>query len=83
MDERTDRRRDIDDVIREETSRGTRRPVDMDAVRQYQARKDRLAEWIEKGDREALLAAVRAVAGNDSKLYEDLVRLIDQRLRRW
>lgn len=83
MNERTDPRRDdIADVIREETSRGTRRPIDMDAVRAHQARKDRLTEWIESGNREKLLAAARAVAGSDPRLYEDLVRMIDQILRK-
>ena len=55
--EKTD---DLKDVIREETSRGKKRPVDIDAIREQEKRTDAVLNIFRRGTREDLRALLKA-----------------------
>ena len=55
---------DVDDVIKEETSRG-RRPVDTDARREHARRVQRVKKAIRDRDKRAFLDAMRAAGVKD------------------
>lgn len=50
---------DLNDVIREERSRGKKQPVDTDAIRNQQARTDEVLRIFRRGTREDLRALVK------------------------
>jgi hypothetical protein len=54
------KRDDLDDVIREERSRGKRRPVDTEAVNQQAARRDAVLRILRRGTREDLRDLLKA-----------------------
>jgi hypothetical protein len=47
---------DLDDVIREETSRGKKRPIDTDAVKEQEDRRNAVLRIFRRGTREELRA---------------------------
>jgi hypothetical protein len=47
---------DLNDVIREERSRGKKRPVDTDAIREQEERRDAVLRIFRRGTREELRA---------------------------
>lgn len=51
---------DLKDVIREETSRGKKRPVDIDAIREQEKRTDAVLNIFRRGTREDLRALLKA-----------------------
>jgi len=51
---------DLDDVIREETSRGKKRPVDTDAIRAQEERKAAVLSILRRGARDDLRALLKA-----------------------
>jgi len=54
------KRDDLSDVIREETSRGRKRPVDIDAIREQEKRKEAVLLIFRQGTREDLRALLKA-----------------------
>jgi hypothetical protein len=50
---------DLNDVIREEGSRGRKRPIDMDAVRVHQGRRNEVVEIFRSGTRQELQALLK------------------------
>jgi hypothetical protein len=53
------KRNDLNDVIREESSRGSKRPVDMDAIRDHQGRRNEVVEIFRNGTRQELQALLK------------------------
>ena len=53
------KRNDLNDVIREESSRGRKRPVDMDAIRDHQGRRNEVVEIFRNGTRQELQALLK------------------------
>jgi hypothetical protein len=47
---------DVREVIREEVSRGKKRPIDMDAVREQEDRRNAVLQILRRGTREQLRA---------------------------
>jgi hypothetical protein len=54
------KRDDLKDVIREESSRGKKRPVDRDAIREQEERKTAVLHIFRHGTREDLRALLKA-----------------------
>ena len=54
------KRDNLDDVIREERSRGKKRPVDIDAMREQEKRKAAVVRIFRRGTREDLRALLKA-----------------------
>ena len=54
------KRDDLNDVIREESSRGKKRPVDIDAIREQRERTDVVLRIFRRGTREDLRALLKA-----------------------
>jgi hypothetical protein len=54
------KRDDLNDVIREESSRGKKRPVDTDAVNEQAERRDAVLRIFRRGTREDLRALLEA-----------------------
>lgn len=50
---------DLKDVIREESSRGRKRPIDMDAIRDHEGRRNEVVEIFRKGTRQELQALLK------------------------
>ena len=50
---------DLDDVIREERSRGRKQPVDTDAIKNQEERKDAVLQIFRRGTREDLRALLK------------------------
>jgi hypothetical protein len=53
------KRDDLNDVIREESSRGRKRPIDMDAIRDHQGRRNEVVEIFRNGTRQELQALLK------------------------
>ncbi|HSY98320.1 MAG TPA: hypothetical protein VK788_02400 [Terriglobales bacterium] len=53
------KRDDLDDVIREESSRGKKRPVDTEAVNQQAERRNAVLRILRRGTREDLRALLK------------------------
>jgi hypothetical protein len=53
------RRDDLKDVIREEGSRGKKRPIDTDAINQQAERRDAVLRILRRGTREDLRALLK------------------------
>ncbi len=53
------KRDDLNDVIREETSRGKKRPVDTDAINAQEERRDAVLRIFRRGTREDLRALLK------------------------
>jgi DNA polymerase II large subunit len=53
------KRDDLNDVIREEGSRGRKRPIDMDAIRKHQGRRIEVLEIFRNGTRQELRALLK------------------------
>ena len=53
------KRDDLSDVIREEGSRGRRRPIDMDAIRGHEGRRNEVLEIFRNGTRQDLQALLK------------------------
>ena len=53
------KRDDLNDVIREESSRGKKRPVDIDAIREQRERSDAVVRIFRRGTREDLRALLK------------------------
>jgi hypothetical protein len=54
------KRDDLKDVIREETSRGRKRPIDTEAINQQADRRDAVMRIFRRGTREDLRALLKA-----------------------
>jgi hypothetical protein len=54
------KRDDLKDVIREDASRGRRRPIDTDAINEQAERRDAVLRILRRGTREDLRALLRA-----------------------
>jgi hypothetical protein len=54
------KRDDLKDVIREETSRGKKRPIDIDAINAQAERRDAVLRILRRGTREDLRALLKA-----------------------
>jgi len=54
------KRDDLSDVIREESSRGKKRPVDIDAIKEQEERKTAVLSIFRHGTREDLRALLKA-----------------------
>lgn len=54
------KRDDLKDVIREESSRGQKRPIDTDAINEQAERKDAVLRILRRGTREDLRALLKA-----------------------
>jgi hypothetical protein len=54
------KRDDLKDVIREESSRGRKRPIDTDAVSEQAERRDAVLRILRRGTREELRALLKA-----------------------
>jgi len=50
---------DLDDVIREERSRGRKQPVDTDAIKNQEERRDAVLQIFQRGTREDLRALLK------------------------
>ncbi len=72
MDE-NQKRQDLQDVLREEQSRG-RHPIDTDEVRRQRERREHLAELIANRDLARTVSALRE-SGRTEKQIADLVKL--------
>ena len=64
--------RDIQDVLREDRSRG-RRPVDTDAEREQRELRDRMREWIVSDDEAGFRQALSAIYPPDSERFRQFV----------
>lgn len=53
------KRDDLQDVIREESSRGQKRPIDTDAINQQAERRDAVLQILRRGTREDLHALLK------------------------
>jgi len=53
------KRDDLKDVIREESSRGKKRPIDTDAINQQAERRDAVLRILRRGTREDLRALLK------------------------
>ena len=70
-----ERQRDVRDVIREEKSRG-RRPVDTDALRDYQEKLAKCRELLQYGNESDLRDAIRALGLEDgSPEFVEAIRI--------
>lgn len=50
---------DLNDLIREESNRGRKRPIDMDAIRDHQGRRNEVVEIFRNGTRQELQALLK------------------------
>ncbi|MGA9757018.1 MAG: hypothetical protein WBQ51_01515, partial [Candidatus Sulfotelmatobacter sp.] len=53
------KRGDLNDVIREESSRGRKRPIDMSAIRDHEERRNEVVEIFRNGTRQELQALLK------------------------
>jgi hypothetical protein len=70
------KRNDLKDVIREETSRGKKRPVDTEAINQQSERRDAVPRILRRGTREDLRALLK-VWGYSSQEIETALKEYD------
>lgn len=70
---------DLDDVIREERSRGKKRPVDTEAINQQAERRDAVLRILRRGTREDLRALLK-VWGYSSQEIEAALKEYDAAL---
>jgi len=70
------KRNDLKDVIREETSRGKKRPVDTEAINQQSERMDAVLRILRRGTREDLWALLK-VWGYSSQEIETALKEYD------
>jgi len=73
------KRDDLDDVIREERSRGKKRPVDTEAINQQSERRDAILRILRRGTREDLRALLK-VWGYSSQEIETALKEYDAAL---
>jgi hypothetical protein len=70
---------DLDDVIREERSRGRKRPIDTEAINQQAERRDAVLRIFRRGTREDLRALLK-VWGYSSQEIETALKEYDAAL---
>jgi hypothetical protein len=75
------KRDDLDDVIREESSRGRKRPIDTAAINQQAERRDAVLRILRRGTREDLRALLKAW-GYSSQEIEAALKEYDAALGR-
>ena len=73
------KRDDLDDVIREESSRGRKRPIDTEAINKQTARRDAVLRILRRGTREDLRALLK-VWGYSSQEIEAALKEYDAAL---
>lgn len=59
---------DLDNVIREETSRGKKRPVNTDAIKEQADRRDAVLRIFRRGTREDLRVLLKTWGYSDEKI---------------
>lgn len=70
---------DLDNVIREETSRGKKRPVNTDAIKEQADRRDAVLRIFRRGTREDLRVLLKTWGYSDGKI-EAVLREYDAAL---
>ena len=73
------KRDDLGDVIREESSRGKKRPVNTDAIKEQTDRREAVLRIFRRGTREDLRALLKAWGYSDEKI-EAVLREYDAAL---
>ena len=68
------KRDDLQDVIREESSRGKKRPVDTDAITAQEERRDAVLRILRRGTREDLRGLLRAWNYSDEEIEAVLMQ---------